>query len=144
MAQLHMVQVSRLLYFVRSPDSNNKYPGISKLFLYIYLEMFTLPYSIFVFFKTQQQALSSANQNRSGTSLPSVTFNYLTITFLAPIFQFWRSMSDMILVRGHPLSTYAKFSEKLTFLIRTCAYQGVRNFSFSENSAYVLNGWALI
>ena len=24
---------------------------------------------------------------------------------------------------------------------RTCAYQGVRNVSFSENFAYVLNGW---
>ena len=26
-------------------------------------------------------------------------------------------------------------------LIRTCAYQGVRNVSLSENFAYVLNGW---
>ena len=40
-----------------------------------------------------------------------------------------------------------KFSEKLTFLtpwyahVHTCAYQGVRNVSFSENFAYVLNGW---
>ena len=42
--------------------------------------------------------------------------------------------------RGKPLSTYAKYSEKLTFL---CAYQGVRNVSFSENLAYVLNGWPL-
>ena len=25
-----------------------------------------------------------------------------------------------------------------------CAYQGVRNVSFSENFAYVLNGWPLI
>ena len=25
-----------------------------------------------------------------------------------------------------------------------CTYQGVRNVSFSENSAYVLNGWFLI
>ena len=51
-------------------------------------------------------------------------------------------------VRGHPLSTYAKFSEKLTFLdplirTRTYAYQGVRRFSFSENFAYVINGWPL-
>ena len=31
------------------------------------------------------------------------------------------------------------------FLIgkRTCAYQGLRNISFSENFAYVLNGWPL-
>ena len=27
--------------------------------------------------------------------------------------------------------------------IRTCAYQGVRNVSFSENFAYLLNGWSL-
>ena len=26
---------------------------------------------------------------------------------------------------------------------RTCAYQGVRNVSFSENFTYVLNGWTL-
>ena len=26
---------------------------------------------------------------------------------------------------------------------RTCAYQGVRNVSFSENFAHVLNGWPL-
>ena len=27
---------------------------------------------------------------------------------------------------------------------RTCAYQGVRNISFSENFSYVLNGWPLL
>ena len=37
----------------------------------------------------------------------------------------------------HPFNTYAKLSEKLTFLT---ADQGVRNVSFSENFAYVLNG----
>ena len=47
-------------------------------------------------------------------------------------------------VSGHSLSTYAKFSEKLTFLVplirtRTCAYQEVRNVCFSENFAYVFN-----
>ena len=51
-------------------------------------------------------------------------------------------------IGGHPLSTYAKFSEKLTFLTplirpRTCAIQGVRNVNFSENLAYVLNRWSL-
>ena len=73
---------------------------------------------------------------------------------------------------GHPLSTYAKYSKKLTFLIRartktkisnplirtrtkinisnplirirTCAYQEDRNVSFSENFACVLNEWALM
>ena len=29
----------------------------------------------------------------------------------------------------------------LMICTRTCAYQGVRNISFSENLAYVLNGW---
>ena len=63
----------------------------------------------------------------------------------------------------HPLSMYAKFSEKLLFLTpwyaheifrktnisnplihtRTCTYQGVENVSFSENFACVLNGWPL-
>ena len=50
-------------------------------------------------------------------------------------------------IRGHPLSTYVKLSEKLTFLTPRhalpCVYQGVRNVSFSENVAYVLNGWPL-
>ena len=45
--------------------------------------------------------------------------------------KFWKTTRD------DPLSTYAKFSEIRT---RTCAYQGVRNVSFSENFAYVLNG----
>ena len=38
------------------------------------------------------------------------------------------------------------FGKKLTFLTplirtHTCAYQGVRHVSFSENVAYILNGW---
>ena len=46
-------------------------------------------------------------------------------------------------------STFAQFSEKLTFLtprIRTytCAYQGVRNVSFSENFEKVLKEWSHI
>ena len=43
-----------------------------------------------------------------------------------------------------PFSKCAKLLEKLNFpriLTRTCVYQGVRNFSFSGNSAYVLHGW---
>ena len=39
----------------------------------------------------------------------------------------------------YSISTYTKFFEKRT----TCAYQGVRNVSFSENFAYVLNEWPL-
>ena len=50
---------------------------------------------------------------------------------------------------GHPFSTYAKFSKKKNIsyhLIRTptYAYQGVRHVSFSENVAYILNGWPLM
>ena len=41
-------------------------------------------------------------------------------------------LNDPLFFRGHPFSTYAKLSTKLTFL---------RNVSFSENFAYVLNGW---
>ena len=52
------------------------------------------------------------------------------------------SIFNEINSRGHPLSTCVKFSEKLTFLTPcTCAYQGVRNASFSVNlRTYVRNG----
>ena len=47
-------------------------------------------------------------------------------------------------IRNHPLSTYAKFSKKLTFLtpicVRMCVYQGVRNVSCLKNFTYELNG----
>ena len=42
--------------------------------------------------------------------------------------------------RHYPYSTYAKFFEKQ--FTCTCAYQGVRNVSFSENFAYILNVWS--
>ena len=47
-------------------------------------------------------------------------------------------------MRDHLFNKYAKFTEKLAFLTPWCAYQGVINVSFSENFAYVLNGWDLI
>ena len=55
----------------------------------------------------------------------------------------------VLLLRDHSFSTYAKFSEKTNIshpLIRTrtCAYQGERNVSFSENFAYVLNESSLM
>ena len=60
----------------------------------------------------------------------------------------------LIFLRDHPFSTYAKFPEKLIFLplIRThaCTCQeyvcvsGGKNVSFSENFAYLLNGWSII
>ena len=39
----------------------------------------------------------------------------------------------------HSFSTFAKFFEKLRFL---SAYQGVRDVSFSENFANLLNEWS--
>ena len=50
--------------------------------------------------------------------------------------------AGLIHFRAHSFSTYAKSSEKLTFLIpliRTRTYQGVRNISFSENFASVFD-----
>lgn len=44
----------------------------------------------------------------------------------------WPSKS-LVSLRSYPLSTY----------FRTCAYQGVRNNSFSENFEYELNKWSL-
>ena len=38
----------------------------------------------------------------------------------------------------HSFSTFTKFYEKRA----TCAYQGVRNVSFSENFTNVLNQWS--
>ena len=46
----------------------------------------------------------------------------------------------IIIIRDHSFSTCTKFSEKPTFLTPWYAqYQGVRNISFSEYFAYVLN-----
>ena len=39
----------------------------------------------------------------------------------------------------HIFSMFANFFEKLTFLVHSCTYQGVRDFNFSENLANVLN-----
>ena len=44
-----------------------------------------------------------------------------------------QQISKMFRNSDHSFSTYAKFSEKLTFLTRTCSYQGVRNASFFGN-----------
>ena len=50
---------------------------------------------------------------------------------------------------GYPLSTYAKLSEKLSFLtpwyahVRNVSFEMLRNVSFSQNFAYVLNGWPI-
>ena len=76
------------------------------------------------------------------------------VTHLLPLqcVLFWNHMlSFLMFLRGHSLSTYAKFPEKKPTNIsnplirtRTCAYQGDKNVSFSENFAYVLNGWFLI
>ena len=79
--------------------------------------------------------------------------------------RFWLLLIDSLLLSIVIIITFTKFSEKLTFLtpwyahhmvrhthrrivwvclaILWCAYQGVRNVSFSENFANVLNEWSL-
>ena len=48
----------------------------------------------------------------------------------------FQQIHSQFLIRNHSFSTLTKFSEKLLFLnpmgTRTCAYQKVRNVSFSE------------
>ena len=50
----------------------------------------------------------------------------------------------VIRVLHQSFSRHTKFSEKQIFLnplyTRSCAYQGIRNVSFSENILYLLNG----
>ena len=63
------------------------------------------------------------------------------------VLDFWKYDSDqtkMSCQRGHPWSTDAKFPEKLNIFnplirTRTRAYQGVRNVTFSENFAYLMD-----
>ena len=50
----------------------------------------------------------------------------------------FKNLPERLSTPAHSFSTYADFSKKLTFLIaliptRSCAYQGVRNVSFSES-----------
>ena len=54
-------------------------------------------------------------------------------------------MLHMVLQNDHPFSTYAKFFEKLTFLTPwyTHVRARIRNVSFLENFAYILNEWSL-
>ena len=54
-------------------------------------------------------------------------------------------IKGLIIVSDHSFSTFAKFTDISYPLIRTrtCPYQGVRNVSFSENFAYVLNEWSV-
>ena len=60
-------------------------------------------------------------------------FQLLTVFAKSSVLDLWQCFEFVteFSVRGHPLSTYAKFSKKLTFLT-------------PENFAYVLNGWAQI
>ena len=49
--------------------------------------------------------------------------------------------------KDHWFSTKENFFEKLTFLTpsyaqQTCAYQGIKDISFLENFAYILNEWS--
>ena len=66
------------------------------------------------------------------------------------IFQHFLVLLLFIFIRSHSFSTYAKFYKKLSCPLpsairtRMCAYQGVRNGSFSESFTYVLNEWSLM
>ena len=60
-------------------------------------------------------------------------------------FQLLEQAATASYVTGHSFSTYAKFSGKINISYpltrkRGSAYHGVRNVSFSENFAHVLNG----
>ena len=71
-------------------------------------------------------------------------------SFLQCIIKCYESFVE---VRGHSFSTYAKVSDKLTFLTphphplirirRSSHHQGVKNVDFLENFVYVLNEWPL-
>ena len=76
-------------------------------------------------------------------------YKYLQICFLAERKHGKRTAWNCKMARDHSFSEYGKFFRKTNIsypLIRTrtCAYQGVRNASFSENLAYVLNEWSPI
>ena len=50
---------------------------------------------------------------------------------------------SVLTIKGHPFSTYAIFRKtNISFLLlhtHTCTYHGIRNVSFSEHFAYLLN-----
>ena len=59
------------------------------------------------------------------------------------------NLKRLFLLWDHSFSTYKNFFRKTNISYplmrrRTCAYQGVRNVSFSENFAYALNEWPLL
>ena len=60
---------------------------------------------------------------------------------------FFAMLQNVMMVWGL-FSTYAKFSEKVTFLtpdVHTYMYvSGVKNVNFSENFSYLLNEWVLV
>ena len=61
----------------------------------------------------------------------------------------WREWQHLPSKRNHPFSKYLKFSEKLTFLTPWYAYvrvriKGVRNVSFSEYFAYLVDGCLML
>ena len=58
-------------------------------------------------------------------------------------------LSEFDRIKGSSIKYVRKIFQKTNISIplirtRTCVYQGIRNASFSENFAYVLNGWPLI
>ena len=66
------------------------------------------------------------------------TDNFYAVNICSLIINISGRYEWFILVRDHPFSTCATFSKKLTFLTRRCPHHGVRNISFSENFAQIL------
>ena len=82
-------------------------------------------------------------------SISSLNIRSWLLTSKKDSFESFFNICDVSdVVRDHPFSTYAKFSVKLTFFTpetNTFVYVSRgKNVSFSENFAYLLNGWTLI
>ena len=87
---------------------------------------------------TGGQPILDLNQNLLGSYNPWNQTYFLRLVFFSGTICFH--------LRNHLFSPYTKFSAKLTFFTPwscTCTYLEVRNVTFSENFAYVLNGWSL-
>lgn len=74
---------------------------------------------------------NSVFKKKTFSSSPSLNFSVLGHQKSSVIRQKRRSQK-----RCYKKTKHAEFSEKLTFLMRTCAYQGVKNVCFSENALF--------
>ena len=85
-----------------------------------------------------QNPLTSGKEYRSTfSSIHLDELERCEVHFSLYLVSFFISDNVHIVLRGRPFSTYAKLRT------RTCAFQWVRNVSFSENFTYALNQWPL-